>query len=287
MRQKHRSQFAFAQGLREDKEEKERTKSLQKSLYLMKSSPTYDFPEKDLPTQTAMGDMYTILELEFTIKNLPLVPFEQLIDTRTTLPLRHDFTHDQIKTIGRCLFTRLHQVAQGNNVIKSRLRPFEMDCDGYGALWHLLTLTVDYLGDVCKCWGPAWTSDIDFFAYVTPLQEAVTTANLSEKHAGRNGTCYDPLEVALEYALQAQTRPSYYVAALKLQTDVENIRLCHKTVTSMPPQFILTTMVRYLSEKASPALGPRVNPNINKFQDPRQAKKPFSYAKKVQCDACK
>ena len=279
----------IARAIHERKTADLREKNLNKNLkYFLDANPAYSFPDTAiLPSQDQMEGLYRDIYSEMRLKELPIVQLSDLIATKCTLPTDHPFTHEQIRKISDCLYARLTNItATTNTVVLSRLKPFEQERDGYGALWHLMTFCVTYLAYVRPCWGPDWTPTMTPHDYVVSLQDQVRIQNLVDRQAGRTGNSYPPLECALEFCLQAQTHARYQLAAMQLQTEVEHCKDQH--LPDLPDRLRLVRMAQYITNHATPtpALPPHLG--VKQFRDPRDKKKPgFKYDKKSQCDACK
>ena len=134
----------IARAIHEKKTADLREKNLNKNLkYFLDANPAYSFPDTAiLPSQDQMEGLYRDIYSEMRLKELPIVQLSDLIATKCTLPTDHPFTHEQIRKISDCLYARLTNItATTNTVVLSRLKPFEQERDGYGALWHLMTPT--------------------------------------------------------------------------------------------------------------------------------------------------
>ena len=123
--------------------------------YFLDASSAYSSPDTAiLPDQDQMESLYRDIYSEMQLKELLVVRLSDLIDTKCTLPTDHPFTHEQIRKISDCHYACLTNItASTNTTVLSRLKPFEQEQDGYGALWHLMIFCVTYLAYVRSCWG--------------------------------------------------------------------------------------------------------------------------------------
>ena len=232
-------------------------------------------------TSIEFSAIYQDLSHAMDLQSLPIVPLKQLQITQSCLPLDHMETPQNIGKIGTFIFKRLQQmIPQTHTRLRGLLSPYQLEMQGYQALYAMARTSLPYLRPNKTGWGPKWIPTDDPSTYVGKLQEFVRNSELSRQHM------YSDIDQSYEMIHQAMQNHNFPAGCSMMAQLDHHQRDCttnHRSVNPLPAQLQLTSMINFFLDYPISQQPTQIQPTIHKFDNKTRK---FEYRNKIQCRCC-
>ena len=281
-----RNECARQQELRahEIQEHSARTRAGLHAFHKANFSHWLDGPD---PNQAQISIFYKSIATTLLRCDIPIVLFQNLTITSSTLPADHLLDDMTPTTVSQTIFQKISDsIPSECQTLRDILLTYNRTQDGYAALFSIMRHGCSFLKTLRPTWGPQWPPDYTAYKYKSLLDTWLDDQS-------RHNQAYTEYEQAAEMLQHACTIDRYKLVATTYLTRLQIQGPGHPIGRT----FALDELTNLLEDNHT---GPNPNaiaenPTINKFQGSNgdtkgnnntNNRRRFTYRREVQCDCC-
>ena len=231
---------------------------------------------------------YKSVTASLSLCNIPVVLFQNLLITSSTLPADHLLDPTIVTTVSQTIFQKISDsIPTECQTLRDILLTYNRTQDGYAALFSIMRHGCGFLKTLRPTWGPPWPQEFTAYKYKSLLDTWLDDQS-------RHNQMYTEYEQAAEMLQRACTIDRYQLIATTYLTRLQ-IQGPSQPVGRTFTLDELTNLLESNHTGHSPVTLTE-NPTINRFQGPNadtnknnnttNSRRRFTYRREVQCECC-